>query len=288
MTGNRPGEEGLAVRRASFSYGGMRVLSNIDWTVGPGEVAAVVGPNGAGKSTLIALASGWLRPAEGSVMWRGRTPGTPSVREWAREVAVVWQDVPADVPFSVLETVAMGRLAHGDESSPEAWRIVEEAMDETDVRHLAERPVSSLSGGERQRVYIARALAQAPSLLILDEPTAHLDLSHQAKTAEVVGKLAGRGVAVVWAAHDLNAVADTADRVLVLRRGAVEADGRADEVLTEEILSRVYECPVRVFPDPDTGKPRVFPSIANFGLRIADSSNSKSPIRNSQLGPGAT
>lgn len=260
MTGNRPGEEGFAVRRASFSYGGMRVLSNIDWTVGPGQVAAVVGPNGAGKSTLIALASGWLRPAEGSVSWQGRSPGTPSVRAWARDVAVVWQEVPADVPFSVGETVAMGRLAHGDESSPEARRIAEDAMNATDVRHLADRAVSSLSGGERQRVYIARALAQAPSLLILDEPTAHLDLSHQAKVAEIVRNLAGRGAAVVWAAHDLNAVADAADRVLVLKTGVAEAEGQPDEVLTEEILSRVYDCPVRVFPDPDTGKPRVFPS----------------------------
>lgn len=260
MTGVRPNEEGLALRRASFSYGGMRVLFNIDWTVGPGEVAAVVGPNGAGKSTLIALASGWLRPAEGSVTWRGRSPGTPSVRVWARDVAVVWQEVPADVPFSVGETVAMGRLAHGDESSPEARQIVEDAMDATDVRHLADRVVSSLSGGERQRVYIARALAQAPSLLILDEPTAHLDLSHQAKVAEIVRDLAGRGVAVVWAAHDLNAVADTADRVLVLGAGTAEAEGQPDEVLTEEILSRVYDCPVRVFPDPESGRPRIFPS----------------------------
>ena len=189
----------------------------------------------------------------------GRSPGTPSVREWAREVAVVWQEVPADVPFSVGETVAMGRLAHGDESSPEARRIVEEAMDGTDLRHLADRVVSSLSGGERQRVYIARALAQAPSLLILDEPTAHLDLSPGQGCGDR-SNLAGQGVAVVWAAHDLNAVADTADRVLVLRTGTAEAEGQPDEVLTEEILSRVYECPVRVFPDPDTGKPRIFPS----------------------------
>ncbi len=262
MTGIRSSEEGLTLRRVSFSYGPERRgdgVRDIDWTVAPGEVAAIVGPNGAGKSTLIALASGWLRPADGSVSWRGRSPGTPSARAWAREVAVVWQEVPADVPFSVRETVAMGRLPHGDESSPEARRIVEGAMDETDVRHLADRPVSSLSGGERQRVYIARALAQAPSLLILDEPTAHLDLSHQAKAAEVVRNLAARGGAVVWAAHDLNAVADAADRVLVLKDGRVRAEGEASLVFTEEVLSDVYNCRVRVFPDPANGRPRVFP-----------------------------
>jgi iron complex transport system ATP-binding protein len=254
-------QAGLELRDLSFSYTARAegALRGVSWKASPGEVAAVVGPNGAGKSTLVALASAWLRPSGGAISWMGRRPGDPNLRAWAREAAVVWQDAPADVPFSVLQTVAMGRLPHGDERSSEGVRIVEEAMERMDVRDLAERALSSLSGGERQRVYLARALAQAPRLLLLDEPTAHLDLAHQAQVARVARELAARGVTVLWASHDLNAVAETADRVLVLKHGVAQADGPPREVMTAEILSRVYACRVRVFPDPESGKPRIFP-----------------------------
>ncbi len=256
---------GLEIRGLSFSYAARSeaVLKGVNWNVSPAEVAAIVGPNGAGKSTLVALVSAWLRPSGGAIAWKGRRPGAPSLRVWAREAAVVWQDAPADVPFTVSQTVAMGRLPHGDERSSEGKRIVEEAMERLDVRHLSNRVLSSLSGGERQRVYLARALAQAPRLLLLDEPLAHLDLAHQAQVARVARELAARGVAVLWASHDLNAVAETADRVLVLKSGVVEADGAPQDVMTEEILSRVYACRVRVFPDPESGKPRVFAEMSN-------------------------
>lgn len=258
-------QAGLELRDISFSYTGRSeaVLKGVNWNVSSGEVAAVVGPNGAGKSTLVALVSAWLSPSGGAIAWKGRHPGAPSLRIWAREAAVVWQDAPADVPFSVLQTVAMGRLPHGDERSSEGVRIVEEAMERMDVRDLAERALSSLSGGERQRVYLARALAQAPRLLLLDEPLSHLDLAHQVQVARVARELATRGVTVLWASHDLNAVAETADRVLVLKDGSVQADGAPQDVLTEEVLSRVYECRVRVFPDPECGKPRIFAGMSN-------------------------
>ena len=265
---------GLRLTGLSFGYGPDWMLRDVHWSLPPGQIGAVVGPNGAGKSTLVGLVAGWLKPGAGEIRWKDCRPGTPSPRQWAQRVAVVWQDVPAQVPFTVMETVAMGRLPHGDTRSPEGQRCIREAMRLADVEGLASRPVASLSGGERQRVYLARALAQTPELLLLDEPTAHLDLAHQVQVAVQMRALAQKGTAILWASHDLNTVADTADRVLVLKEGRVLAEGPPEEVLVEAVLSRAYDCPVRVWPDPETGKPRVFAKCHPF-LETQESDSSR-------------
>lgn len=254
---------GLELREVAFAYARRDVLHALNWSLAPGQVGAVVGPNGSGKSTLVALVAGWIKPTTGSVRWRGTPPGSPTPKAWAAQVAVVWQDSPGDVPFTARETAALGRLPYGDEATPEGLACVQEAMEAVDVAHLADRPLAALSGGERQRVYLARALAQQPQLLVLDEPTAYLDLAHQAQVAGLLRERTRAGVTVVWAAHDLNAVAEVADRVLLLRQdGSVEAKGPPEKVFTEETLSRVYACGVRVWPDPESGKPRIFAEIA--------------------------
>jgi iron complex transport system ATP-binding protein len=236
-------------------------LSGVTFTVTRGEVLGVIGPNSAGKTTLIRLLTHVLEPARGEI----RLDGSPLRRlgrgELARHVAVVPQDVPQGLPFTVEQVVLMGRYPHAPRRffETEADLVVaREAMELTGVAHLAAAPVQSLSGGERQRVTLARALAQQPRLLVLDEPTAHLDLRYQIECARLLRAInRERGVTVLIVSHDLDLAAEVSDRLLLLNEGRVARLGPPPAVLQEELLSEVYRCPVVVDRHPLTGRPIV-------------------------------
>ena len=251
---------GLVLRGVVAGYGDDTVLRGVDLDVAPGEVVGLVGPNGAGKTSAVRAASRALRPTEGTVTVAGRDPYATSAREAARLLAVVPQEVQAAFPFTVLEAVLMGRTpylgAWGGGGSQD-WARAREAMVAVQVQHLADRQIADLSGGERRRVVLAQALAQDAPVLVLDEPTTHLDPRHVLDVLGVVRGLARRGRAILAVLHDLDLAARTCDRLVVLHDGRVVADGAPATVLTPALLSEVYGVDAEIVPDAATGRPSV-------------------------------
>ena len=247
----------------SFAYRGVAVFRNLSVGFDAGEMTAVLGPNGSGKTTLVRLAVGYLQPSSGSVRLRGRSLRDCPAGERARTVSVVPQESHLAFDFTVREVVLMGRAPHlgllGIDSE-EDRRIAAQAMEQTDVVRFAERRFTALSGGERQRVVVARALAQRPRLLLLDEPTAALDLKHRLSVYELLTRLnRDLGITVIVVSHDINLAARHCRRVVLLDEGALAADGSPDEVLTAENVRRVYEVEAEIRRDPQSGRPYVFP-----------------------------
>ena len=242
-------------------YESVRALHGVSFTAEPGEFVAVVGPNGAGKSTLVKAISGVL-PVEGQVRLGDRPLGQLSPRDLATLVSVVPQDTGVPFPYTVLEVVLMGRAPHlgalGVEG-PDDLRLAREALERTGITNLEARSVTKLSGGERQRVALARALAQDTPVLLLDEPTAHLDLAHQVHALEIAGELHRQGKTVVAVLHDLNLAAWYCPRVILLAGGRVVADGAPTDVFTEDRLAEVYGLRVALGAHPHTGQLTVFP-----------------------------
>lgn len=240
---------GVTVRR-----GGREVLRDVSLRVQPGELVAVVGPNGAGKSTLVGALAGDLRPARGEVLLDGRPVDAWSPVELAMRRAVLPQDQQVAFPFTAAEIVAMGRSpwARTPRCGEDPERVAE-ALAAVDAVHLASRRFPTLSGGERARVALARVLAQATALVLLDEPLAALDLHHQMLVLARARRHADDGGAVVAVLHDLTLAGAHADRVVLLSQGVVVATGTPGEVLEAERLSRVYRHRVEVLTNPLTG-----------------------------------
>lgn len=253
----------LEVRELSVAYGTHPVLEPLDLDVAPGEILAVIGPNGAGKTSLIRALSGVIPPAGGRIWIDGEELNQLSPQERARRIAVVPQARNLPPAFPVWQVVFLGRTPHLGwlgRSAPEDQDRVSHALARTHTMELADRRVGELSGGEQQRVLLARALAQDAPLLLLDEPTVHLDLHHQARLLTLVRALADEdGRSVLMALHDLNAVSRYADRVLLLSGGREIARGQPAEVLTPDHLLAAYQTPVQVLPHPETGLPLVIP-----------------------------
>jgi iron complex transport system ATP-binding protein len=252
----------------AFGYplpGGRRreVLRGVDLSMNAGELVALIGTNGSGKTTLLRLFAGTLRPDAGFLALFGRAADGWSRMELARRVAVLPQSLEPPVGFRVGELVTMGRLPHSRSlfgTTREDEEAVERALRDADARDLASRYAEELSGGERQRVLVAMALAQEPQLLLLDEPTLHLDLAHQLTLLQTIDRLrVERGIAVVAVLHDLT-LAAAAPRVGVLDSGRVVADGSPDEVLSEELVRRVFGVEVEALRD-SSGHRRLVPQI---------------------------
>ena len=252
----------LEIRGLLHRYRDGTVLKGLDLTVEAGEVLGVFGPNSAGKTTLLRLLCGTLVPAAGEIQLFGRPLPEWPRRELARTVALVPQDAAVAFPYTVLEVVLMGRYPHGGGfglPTPADLRAAEEALLRTDLIHLAATPVTELSGGERQRVMLARAFAQAPRLLLLDEPTAHLDLAHQAEVLACIAALNRKaGLTVILVSHDLNVAPGLCHRALLLQAGEVLRLGGVKEVMDPVLLRSVYGEAIRVEEGPDG--PRVFPA----------------------------
>ncbi|MFJ2646251.1 heme ABC transporter ATP-binding protein [Streptomyces sp. NPDC087420] len=244
----------------NVSRGSRDVLTGIDLTSRAGEVLALVGPNGAGKSTLLAALAADLAPAAGEVRICGRDARAWSAPELALRRSVLPQTAALAFPFTVEEVVRMGRAPwSGTARADEDDAVVAEAMAATEVTPYADRVVSTLSGGERARVALARVLAQRTPLLLLDEPTAALDLRHQELVLRICRTRATAGDAVVIVLHDLGLAAAYADRAAVLHDGRIAAEGPPDQVFEEPLLTRVYRQPVEVLPHPHTGTPLILP-----------------------------
>jgi len=253
----------LELREVSFRYPGAprAALEGVSLGLGPGEFVAVLGPNGSGKTTLVRVALGAVRPMAGSVLVAGRPVHTWTPRALARIVAVVPQREEQAFPLRVRDAVLLGRYPH---LSPWAragqgdYRAAARALAAVDAEDLADRWIDTLSGGEYQRVRLARALAQEPRLLVLDEPTVSLDLRHEMELFERARRLAGvGGPGVLLITHHVNLAARFADRVLVLHRGHSVGQGRPADVLTRERVARVFEWPVAIAPFE--GAPQIVP-----------------------------
>jgi iron complex transport system ATP-binding protein len=237
----------LSARALTVGYGGRPVASGISFEVSPGSLWAVLGPNGAGKSTLLRTALGLLSPLQGDVLLFGRPAAAWERPSLARRVAWVPQTFEADAGFTGLELVLMGRSPHLG-----AWglpgehdvQLARAALEELGIAHLASRRARELSGGERRLLLLARALAQGPELLLLDEPTAFLDLRHQVHVLERVRARVDAGLAAVAVLHDANLAANVADFVLLLREGSVLGFGPAAEWLSAERLASLYGLPM--------------------------------------------
>ncbi|MCD9032318.1 heme ABC transporter ATP-binding protein [Luteimonas sp. Y-2-2-4F] len=246
----------LALEQASLVIDGRTILDRVDLRFVAGSLTALVGPNGAGKSSLLSLAAGDRSPAHGRVLLGGRPIRDWKVRALARERAVMPQDHAVRFGFPVREVVAMGRLPHpADPAQDEA--IVEAALSTADLLALAERDVQTLSGGEAARTAFARVLAQRTPVLLLDEPTAALDLRHQERVLRHARALADGGVCVIAVLHDLNLASAHADRIVVLDHGRVAADGTPREVLVRSVIEPVYRQPVQVIDHPTRHVPLV-------------------------------
>lgn len=253
------GADRLAVRYRGSSA---PALSDVSFTVEDGSLVAVIGPNGSGKSTLMRALLGVAPRVSGTASVDGRPVGDWKRSELARRVGAVAQSEAIAFPLTVRELVAMGRYPHSGPLSSENETdraAIRQALESCDLVGLADRDVTTLSGGEFQLARIARALAQEPSALVLDEPTASLDVSHQMEILELLRRSADNGLAVLLVTHDLDLAAQFADRMILLSRGSVVASGTPGEVLREEILSEVYGWPISVRVDPETGIPRIQP-----------------------------
>lgn len=248
-----------AARGVDLARGGVQVLHDVSVEVRAGEVRALIGPNGAGKSSLLGVLTGDLEPSRGTVEAAGAPLASWSTTELALRRAVMTQDVTLSFPFLVHEVVAMGRSPWRGTAAADDDEVVAASMAATDVTHLAGRAFPTLSGGERARVALARVLAQRAQLLMLDEPTAALDLRHQEMVLALARDHARAGGAVVVVVHDIGLAAVYADRVTIVADGRVAGDGTPDEVLTAERLSAVYEHPVEVLPHPRGGAPIILP-----------------------------
>lgn len=248
----------LELRDVALLRGNRPVLAEVSLQLQAGTLTALVGPNGAGKSTLLALLAGDIRPDRGQALLHGRALADWPVRELARQRAVMAQDHAVRFAFSVREVVAMGRLPHPADPEEDA-RIVEAALQEVDITALAARDVQTLSGGEAARTSLARALVQSTPVLLLDEPTAALDLRHQERTLHSARALARQGHCVVVVLHDHNLAAAYADRIVMLCDGRIAADGTPRQVLNRDTIGAVYGQPVQVIEHPSRGVPLVVP-----------------------------
>ena len=263
----------LEAAQLHFRFADAVIVNGVDLQVTPGRIVGVVGPNGAGKSTLVRLLSRVLTPETGRILLNGRDLGAWRSGELARLLTVVPQSPELPPGFTSKEVVLMGRtpfLGWLGRETDRDHSIAREAMTETDTWHLAARRTHQLSGGERQRVVLARALAQNPSILLMDEPTAHLDINHQIDVMSLIRRLVEeRCIAALLICHDLNLAARYCDEMILLRAGAVLARGTPAHVLTATHIAEAYGATVMIVRHPTDGTPVVLPSAASGGVSPA-------------------
>ncbi len=257
----------LQARSLSTGYGDRRIITDLDLNVPDGGFTVIIGPNGCGKSTLLRSLVRLIRPTGGAVLLDGADIAHTKSKQLAREIGLLPQTSIAPEGITVIDLVSRGRHPH--QSALKRWsehdeRAVQEALARTGLTDLTTRVVDELSGGQRQRVWIAMALAQDTPLLLLDEPTTYLDISHQIEVLDLCTSLQREGRTLVAVLHDLNQAARYATHLLVLRDGQVVAGGAPAEVVTEDLVRQVFGVGARVIPDPETDRPLIVPHAPVF------------------------
>lgn len=259
----------IEVHSVSFRYHEDWVLQDVSFRVEKGEFVGVIGPNGSGKTTLLKILYRLLSPQEGEILFELVSMKKMGRADIAKRIAVVAQETHLLFPFSVLETVLMGRSPHLGPLMFESEKDVEitkKVMEWTKMLPFSERPMDELSGGERKRVFIARALAQEPEVILLDEPTTNLDIHHQVDFLDLILTLnRERGLTIVMASHDMNIASEFCDRLILLQGGRIYKMGTPDEVITKENIEEVYGCEVWVDQNPFSGMPRI--NLLKKGVR---------------------
>jgi iron complex transport system ATP-binding protein len=252
----------LEVENISAGYFDKAIIKDINFSVKKGEFVGVIGPNGAGKSTLTRALTRVLRPSKGSIRYDGKDIYAISLNEAARSIAVVPQDTLIVFEFLVWDIVMMGRIPYINKFKKVTERdleVIERCLNLTNTKGLSARFINELSAGERQRVIIAKALAQEPGLLVLDEPTSHLDISHQIEIFDLIKKLSrDEALTVIAVLHDLNLAAEYCDRIILMNEGQIFAQGAPKEVLNYKTIEKVYKTVVVVGENPISKKPYVF------------------------------
>ena len=236
----------LSLSGVSFNAGGRQILNDVSLSVSAGEVVSLIGPNGAGKSTLLGVIAGDIAPSSGEILLDGAPLGSIPARQMARQRAMLLQKLNVAFSYTVHEVVQMGRTPwKGTERAEEDDAVVASMMERTSVTHLSDRDITTLSGGESGRAHLARVFAQQTPLILLDEPTAALDITHQEQTLRVL--------------HDLDVAAAYSDRMVLLRGGEVVASGTPEQVCSAELLSEVYQHPIEVLRHPVTNRLLILP-----------------------------
>lgn len=257
------GKVALATRDLAVGYGNRIIIDGLDVKIPAGEFTAIVGPNACGKSTLLKAFARMIRPVRGEVLL-GETPvGEYGAKEFARRVSMLPQSNIAPEGIRVEDLVARGRYPHQGlfrQFTASDERAVLEAMEAAGVAALADREVSTLSGGQRQRVWIALVLAQAAPVVLLDEPTTYLDITHQVDVLNLARTMQQQGTTVVAVLHELSLAFRYASQCIVMSEGQVLAQGEVTDVVTAELISEVYRMPCRLITDPETGRPLVVPA----------------------------
>jgi len=255
----------LTVNNLSFGYAGGSILKNVDLNVGLGELVAIVGPNGSGKSTLLKCINRILKTKPNSILIDGQDTSKLTIKELSKLMGYVPQTSISAFPFTVFDVVMMGRKPYVHWSIGERDNdIVFQMMTLLGIDHLAMRQFSELSGGEQQKVIVARALAQQPQILLLDEPTSSLDIRHQLEILCILkGLTQSKGHAVIVSIHDLNLASRFCDKLFMLKRGCIYAMGTPEEVLTAQNIEAVYGIKADVSTSI-TGKPVVMPLVSDF------------------------
>jgi len=253
----------INIKELTFQYGSETILDGISINIKPESFISIIGPNGSGKSTLLKNISAILKPSEGMIYLEEHNISHLSAREIARKMAVVPQETIMEYRFSAFDIVLMGRSPHiqrFQSESFEDYKIAKNSMEATDTWRFKDRFINELSGGERQRVIIARALTQEPKIILLDEPTAFLDIQHQMEILELLCKLnRENGLTVVVVLHDINLAARFSNYMLLLKEGRVIAEGTPEEVITNEIIKQSYGIEVVIKKNPFAGTPYVIP-----------------------------
>ena len=251
----------LTLKNVGYRYGQIQAIKGIDLHVYGGEILGILGPNGSGKSTLLKVMDGILVPQEGEILIEDTPFAAFGRSHLAREVAMVAQESHFRFSFSTLEVVLMGRFPHLKRLEFEGKRDMDVAMGALNATHtleFAERSIHELTGGEKQRVLIARALAQEPQVILLDEPTSFLDLKFKREIFQLISSLSmEKGLSVVVVSHDIDLASQYCRRVIMLKNGSIYEIGEPDEVITVSNIEAVYDCPVMVDKNPATGRPRV-------------------------------
>ena len=260
----------VQVNHLCHSYEDRAVLNELTFSVNRGEFFIVIGPNGSGKTTLVKVIAGLLKLQRGDIHIMGQTIRSYSRKTIARQIAYVPQLFSIDYPFTVADVVLLGRSPHlgtfGLESK-EDLDLARQAMSFTEVAHLARRRLDQLSGGERQRALIARAICQEPEIIVLDEPTASLDIAHQLRIMDLMEKMKQeKNTTVIMVSHDINLAAMYADTLLMIHRGEAVKCGKPVDVLTYQALESVYGCTLLVDDNPLGKQPRVTPVPGRYIL----------------------